>query len=264
MDEQAKQAAIGPMRADFRGPPQFSDVAAERRYRLERLAAAFRLFGHFGFDEGVAGHITVRDPEEPSHFWVNPLGVHFSRIKVSDLVRIDDRARIIDGQGPINIAAFMIHAAIHAARPDVIAAAHAHTLHGRSFSSLGRPLLPITQDACAFYGDHAIFSGYSGVVDERGEGVAIAKALGPHKAVILQNHGLLTVGHSVDAAAWFFISMERCCQVQLLAEAAGTPTVIADAIAVKARDFIANDLAAWASFKPLYDFITAREPDLFD
>ena len=108
----------------------------------------------------------------------------------------------------------------------MIAAAHSHSIHGKSWSSLGRLLDPITQDACAFYDDHALFDDFTGVVLDLEEGKRIGHALGDRKAVILRNHGLLTVGHSVDEAAWWFITMERTCQAQLLAEAAGTPVLI--------------------------------------
>ena len=109
----------------------------------------------------------------------------------------------------MNTAAFAIHSAVHAARPDVIAAAHSHSIYGKSWSSLGRLLDPLTQDACAFYDDHALFDDYTGVVLDPEEGKRIAHALGERKAVILRNHGLLTVGHSVDEAVWWFITMER-------------------------------------------------------
>lgn len=207
-------------------PPQFDDARAERRHRKERLAAAFRLFGRFGFDEGVAGHITARDPEHADRFWVNPFGVSFKQIRVSDLICVDDRGEVVDGRRPVNRATFAIHSQVHAARPDVVAAAHAHSVHGKAWSSLGRTLDPITQDVCAFYGDHSLFDDYTGVVLDLEEGKRIAHTLGDGKAVILRNHGLLTVGHSVDEAAWWFITMERSCQTQLLAEGAGTPVPI--------------------------------------
>ena len=131
----------------------------------------------------------------------------------------------------MNTAAFAIHSAVHAARPDVIAAAHSHSLYGKAWSSLGRLLDPLTQDACAFYDDHALFDDFTGVVLDQSEGKRIAHALGDRKAVILRNHGLLTVGHSVDEAVWWFVTMERTCQAQLLAEAAGTPILIDDDVA---------------------------------
>ena len=96
------------------------------------------------------------------------------------------------------------------------------------------------------------------------EGKRIAHALGDHKAAILRNHGLLTVGESVDEAAWWFITMERSCQAQLLAEAAGTPIIIDDEGARYTRDFSASPYSGWLSFQPLWDEICRSDPDLFD
>ncbi len=244
--------------------PVFDDVDAERRHRKERLAAAFRLFGRFGFGEGVAGHITVRDPEFPDRFWLNPFGVDFRLISVSDLVCVDHDANIVHGDYAINQAAFAIHSQIHAARPDVIAAAHTHSMHGKAFSSLGQPLDPITQDSCAFYGDHVLFDDFTGVVLDPLEGKRIAHALGDNKAAILRNHGLLTVGQSVDEAAWWFITMERTCQAQLLAMAAGEPVLIDADAAEVTHSVVGNAFAGWFSFQPLYSVIARDEPDLFD
>ena len=121
----------------------------------------------------------------------------------------------------LNKAAFAIHSRIHVARPDVVAAAHAHSVYGKTFSAFGKKLDAITQDSCAFYDDHGLFDDYTGVVNETSEGDRIAAALGDKKAAILKNHGLLTVGGSVEEAAWWFISMERCCQSQIMAEWTG-------------------------------------------
>jgi ribulose-5-phosphate 4-epimerase/fuculose-1-phosphate aldolase len=242
--------------------PEFERVEDERRYRKQRLAAAFRLFGHFGFDEGAAGHITARDPERLDHFWVNPLGMNFKEIRVKDLLLVNERGDVVEGDWPLNQAAFVIHSHIHAARADVVAAAHAHSVHGKAWSSLRRPLDPLTQDACAFYGDHAVFDDYTGVVLDHEEGKRIAHALGDAKAVILANHGLITVGRSVDEAAWWFITMERSCQAQLLAEAAGTPVLIdADQAEKTARQV---GRSGWLSFQPLYRWIVTQQPDLLD
>src|SRR5471030_712829 len=208
------------------GPPQFATPAEERLHRKRVLAAAFRLFSRFGFDEGVAGHITARDPERLDHFWVNPFGMHFGQIRASDLILVNHQGEVVEGKYPVNGAAFAIHSRVHAARPDVIAAAHAHSLNGKSWASLGRLLDPITQDACAFYEDHGLFDDYTGVVYETSEGDRIANVLGNRKAVVLRNHGLLTVGQTVDEAVWWFITMERSCQAQLLASSAGEPVLI--------------------------------------
>ena len=110
----------------------------EQLFRKQRLAAALRIFGRFGFDEGVAGHITVRDPLDPETFWVNPMGRSFKMMRVSDLIRVDHDGNIVEGNGILNGAAFTIHSQIHAARPDVTAAAHAHSIYGKAWASLGR------------------------------------------------------------------------------------------------------------------------------
>lgn len=140
----------------FPSAPKFTDKYKERDYLKGRLAAAFRIFGKYGFDEGVAGHITLRDPVDPKTFWVNPFGVAFSLIRKSDLIQVNYQGKIIDGGEVrlLNAAAFMIHGAIHGARPDVLCAAHSHSIYGRSFCTLGRKLDMITQDSCSFYDVH--------------------------------------------------------------------------------------------------------------
>lgn len=245
-------------------PPVFDSPEAERLHRKQRLAAAFRLWARFGYDEGPAGHITARDPVRPDHFWVNPFGVHFSQISVSDLILVNHDGEVVEGDMPVNRAAFAIHSAIHAARPDVHAAAHCHSVHGKAFSALGRLLDPLTQHACAFYQDHALFDDYTGVVLDVEEGKRIAYALAGNKAAILRNHGLLTVGQTVDSAVWWFIAMDRSCHAQLLADAAGPTRPIDHDDAVLTHSQVGSELAGWFSFQPMYDMIVAQEPDLLD
>ena len=244
--------------------PTFASPAEERQYLKQRLAAGFRLFGRFGFDEGVAGHITARDPERPDHFWVNPFGMSFKQIRASDLILVDHAGTIVEGDWPLNQAAFAIHSRIHAARPDVIAAAHSHSVHGKAFSSLGVLLDPLTQDSCAFYDDHVLFDDFTGVVLDTAEGDRIAGALGQKKAAILRNHGLLTAGASVDSAVWWFITMERTCQAQLLAMAAGKTVSIDHEAATLTHSQVGSEIAGQFSFAPLYEWIVDQEPDLLD
>lgn len=240
----------------------------ERLYRKQRLAAGYRLFARNGFDMGGAGHITARDPEWTDHFWVNPFGVHFSRITVSDLMLVSHEGEIVippaRAHASLNQAAFAIHSELHKARPDVIAAAHSHSLYGKAWSALGRPLEPLTQDAAAFFEDHAVFEEFSGVVLDTSEGAKIAATLGPRKAVILQNHGILTVGHSVEAAVWRYLAMENACQVQLLAQAAGPTRPMPDAVARHTAAQVGGEIGNFYAFQPYWDVVTAEEPDLFD
>jgi ribulose-5-phosphate 4-epimerase/fuculose-1-phosphate aldolase len=245
-------------------PPVFATAEEERKHRKQRLAAAFRLFSRFGFDEGVAGHITARDPERQDHFWVNPFGMHFGQIRASDLILVNHQGEVVEGKYQVNVAAFAIHSRVHAARPDVVAAAHAHSMYGKAWASLGRLLDPITQDACAFYEDHGLFEDFTGVVYETSEGERIAQALGNYKAAILRNHGLLTVGQTVEEAAWWFITMDRSSQAQLLAEAAGKPVKIDHASALATRETVGSHFAGWFQFQPMLARIVREEPDLLE
>jgi ribulose-5-phosphate 4-epimerase/fuculose-1-phosphate aldolase len=150
------------------------------------------------------------------------MGVHFGMLKASDMVHINEDGQVIGGNRvAVNAAGFTIHAAVHKARPDVDAACHAHSKFGKAWSTFGKPLDMISQDACIFYKDHSVYSDFGGVVFEDDEGARIAKALGPkNRSVILQNHGLLTAGGTVDEAAYLFSLMERTCEIQLLVESA--------------------------------------------
>ena len=206
----------------------------------------------------------LRDPELHDHFWVNPMGKSFKQMTVSDLLLVSHTGEVVEGSGLLNGAAFTIHSQIHMANPKITAAAHSHSVYGKAFSSLGKTLDPLTQDSCAFYDDHVLFDDFSGVVLDNTEGEKIAAALGDKKAAILQNHGLLTVGDSVDAAAWWYITMERSCQAQLMAEAAGTPKLIEHEVALHTRGTVGSPLAGWFSFQPLNDVILAEQPELLN
>jgi ribulose-5-phosphate 4-epimerase/fuculose-1-phosphate aldolase len=249
----------------YRQMPTFDSFEAERLHRRQRLAAGFRLFSKFGFEEGLAGHITARDPEWTDCFWVNPFTMPFSHVRASDLILVNHEGEVVDGKWPVNAAAFAIHSQVHQARPDCVAAAHSHSVHGKAFSSLGMLLEPLTQDSTAFYDHHSLFDDSTGVVLDIEEGKRIAHALGENKATILRNHGLLTVGTSVDTCVWWFITMERTCQAQLLAMSAGAPRVLIDPAQAKETSMqVGNEVAGWLSFQPLFDRIVREQPDLLD
>ncbi|HSG88029.1 MAG TPA: class II aldolase/adducin family protein [Pseudomonadales bacterium] len=242
-----------------------TDIEAERLYRKQRLAAGLRTLGRLHLAEGVAGHVTVRDPEFPDRFWVNPFGHNFKLMTVSDLICVDHHGEVVVGDRPVNTAAFAIHSELHKARPDVMAAAHSHSMYGRTFSTLGKPLKMITQDATAFYNDVALCNEGSGaVVVDTAVSAKMAAALGSKKALIHQNHGLITTGGSVDAAVWWFIALERCCQSQLVAESAGTPIEIPEDLCVSGFEAQGTDRAGWFQFQPLWDELVAREPEFLN
>ncbi len=254
-------------RAIFDYPGPQATFAAERLFRKQRLAASLRLFGKYGFDQGAAGHITARDPEWTDHFWVNPLAVYFGHIRVSDLLLVSHTGEVVQGNRPVNKAAFAIHSALHKARPDVVAAAHAHSVYGKAWSVFGRPLDPLTQDSLFFYEDQALYDDYQGVVVTTEEGDRIAQALGDKRTVILRNHGHLTVGASVEAAVWRYIAFEDAARVQLLVEQTGQkPHHVPREVATFTRGQFnrGGQDTAWFSFGPLWDLITREQPDLFD
>lgn len=238
-------------------------IEHERTWRKQRLALAFRIFGRLGFDEGVAGHITARDPEHPDRFWVNPFGLSFKLITADDLLLVDHRGEVLEGAWPVNRAAFAIHAGIHAARPDVVAAAHSHSRFGRAYSTLGRTLEPLTQDSCIFYEDHVLFDDYTGVVNDPEEGKRIAHAMGAHKAAILRNHGILTVGQTIEEAIFWYVTLERTCEVELLARAAGETLPIEPEVARQTAAMVGSHAAGWFSGQPLFDWIAEVEPDAY-
>lgn len=234
----------------FPMPPSFDDVAEERQYRKQCLVDALHILGGLGFAEGAAGHITIRDPEHPDSFWVNPFGLAFTVVEVDDLIEVSHDGEILTGNRPLNNAAFAIHGAIHAARPDVMAACHTHSIYGKSFSSLGKPLDMISQDTCMFYEDHALHADDGGaIVTDADAGHRLAASLGSNKALIHQNHGIITVGETVDEAAWWFIALERACQSQLLADAAGTPKVIPHEFAKYTYEQSGYPFAGWFQFQ---------------
>jgi ribulose-5-phosphate 4-epimerase/fuculose-1-phosphate aldolase len=250
-------------------PPTHDSVDAERAHRKARLTAAYRIYSRLGYDHWVAGHITVRDPEHADRFWVARFGRSWRHLQVSDLLLVDFDGAIVEGDGPLNGAAFAIHSEVHRARPDVVAIAHAHTTFGRAWSATGRLLEPISQDACAFYEDHAVFDDYTGVVYDPEEGSALARALGPRKALLLEHHGLLTVGETVDEAAFWLHLLERCCEAQLLMTSlppgpGGRPQYRAldDETAKRTWEQVGQHHHGWMGFQPLYEEVVAAEPDL--
>jgi ribulose-5-phosphate 4-epimerase/fuculose-1-phosphate aldolase len=205
-----------------RRPPVFTDPADERRHRIERLAGACRVFGGRGFSEGLLGHMTVRDPQNPDQFWANPMGVSFNQMRTSDIVLVDHSGSLIRGSKPVNPVGVLLHAAIHRAHPEIVAVCHAHSVYGSAWSAFGRPIDPITQDTAIFFDDQAVITEPRVALDAASAD-QFAAAFAGKRTGIQSGHGLFTTGSTLDEAAWRFITMDRACQVQLLAEAAGKP-----------------------------------------
>jgi len=267
--QDATRSIYHPRQAEVIYPeiPSFDDPAQERRHRKERLVAACRAFAQHGFDYGFAGHLTVRDPEHPELYWTNPMCVHFSQVKVSNLILADHQGRVVEGEYAINRAGFVLHAAVHEAHPDIVAMCHAHTVYGTAFASLGRELEPISQDAAAFFEDHVVIREEAGqVAVEEKAGMAVCDWFKGVKAAIHQNHGLLTASrHSIESAAFWFIALERCCQQQLMIEATGIkPVLVPPDRSRYSREHVGSEYIGWLHFQPIWDQLKNTQPDMFD
>ncbi|UED87489.1 class II aldolase/adducin family protein [Streptomyces profundus] len=229
-----------------------AEPSAERLARQRSLLRGLRLLSRLGMTEGIAGHITVRDPDLPDHYWVNPFVVDFSAVTAADLQLFGPDGQIVQGEGRLNPSVHPLHGELHRARPDLAAFVHSHSMYGKTWSALGRLLDPITQDACAIYRRHAVYRNFRGLISEVEEGKEISAAYGDNTGLILVNHGFLAGGGSVEEAIWWFVVMERCAQSQLLAEAAGTPLLIDEEVARATGDTLASAEYAEIQFENLY------------
>jgi ribulose-5-phosphate 4-epimerase/fuculose-1-phosphate aldolase len=247
--------------------PVFPTHAEERQYRKERLVAACRAFALHNLDYGFAGHLTIRDPEFPELYWTNPMCVHFAQVKMSNLILANHSGKVVEGKYAVNRAGFVLHAAVHAENPDIVAMCHAHTVYGTAFAALGRPLEPYTQDACAFFEDHVVITDEAGqVAVEEKAGVSVCSRFKGVKAVIHQNHGLFTSSrHSIESAAFWFIALERCCQQQLAIEATGHKPIMVPPLSARySREHVGSDYIGWLHFQPIWEQLVATQPGMFE
>ena len=193
---------------------------AEWRARVD-LAAAYRLTDHFGMTTLVYNHITARVPGTDDQFLINEFGLGYDEVTASNLVKINLDGKVLDeGDHRINIPGYIIHSAVHAARHDVNCVMHTHTPYGMAVSALEEGLLPLQQDTYRFH-ERIAYHEFEGLAVDADERERLVTDLGDKSAMILWNHGLLTVGATV-AEAWNTMwQLERACQVQVLAQSAG-------------------------------------------
>lgn len=204
---------------------QVSEAEWEQRVHL---AAAYRAVAMFGWDDLIFTHISARVPGEENHFLINAYGMMFDEITASSLVKIDHQGKkVMDSPYGINPAGFVIHSAIHEARPDAICVLHLHTAHGVAVASQQKGLLPISQQAMVVLASLA-YHGYEGIALNDDEKPRLVKDLGDKHFMILRNHGLLTVADNIPDAFVFMYLLERACEVQILAQSGGTPLVEID------------------------------------
>ena len=190
-------------------------AAEERERRKQQVALGYRILSSQRWGDMGDGHISARDPERTDCFWLLGYLIPYNEATVKDLVLVGPDGELVEGEGFTNPAAYYIHHPILMARPDAVSAVHVHTHWGTPFSAEVRMLEPITQEACAFYEDHALFDDEEVQVQDVDGGKRIAEALGDKRAVILRNHGLLTVGESVADAVASFVMMERVAEAHM-------------------------------------------------
>jgi len=220
----------------------------------ERLVDAGRVLALEGQGDYVAGHVSVRLPDQPDRFLMKPAGIGLEEMRPDNIITVDIEGRRIDGTMPRHNEVF-IHSEVLRARSDVNAVVHTHPIHAVAFSSLGKPLLAVGNDASWFVGRLPIFSETTDLIVDAPRGKAVARCLGPQAALILRNHGIVTAAASLEEAVWVALKLEKACRMQLLAESAGGPKLVVegDDLAKKAKRSNRGDL-----HRNVFDYLVRR------
>jgi ribulose-5-phosphate 4-epimerase/fuculose-1-phosphate aldolase len=227
------------LKPDAGGPATDAVEALDERALRIELAASYRLVALYGMDDTVFTHITARVPGDSHHFLINPLGLLWEEITASALVRIDLDGNVIDPPGAVvNYPGFVIHSAVHAARRDVVCVMHTHTVAGIAVAATKAGLLPISQHAMEFYNRLGVHD-YEGIATDLDERARLVRDLGPHSAMLLRNHGLLTCGASVAEAFHVMYYLEQACRAQVAAASMGELRLVPPPVAEHAaRQFL--------------------------
>ena len=222
-----------------------------RTARKRELALGYRIFAALGWGDLGDGHISARDPERTDCFWLLNINTPFAQASADNLVLIGPDGELAEGDGGVNWPGYFIHRPIHATRPELISVAHTHTPYGTPFSAQAQLFAPITQEACVFFEDHALFDDEEVQAQSAECGARIAAALGPCRGVVLRGHGLLTVGASIKEAVAWFVMMERVAEAHLKVR---TPRPLSAAAARIAK----ADLATEQQARSIFDFLAGH------
>lgn len=197
-----------------------SSISQERSDRKTKLAATLRVFAGLGYEYGHYGHLTVRDPGDEERYWVNPLAVAFGRTSVSDLVLVDAEGTVLDGNA--QIGGFVGQHEIHRARPDAVAVFHVHSPYAQIWASRPRPFEPLNTDSAVIDSVQAVHDPLDSANWIEGVAPTRAQSLGPHAKILIQRgHGVVTLGRSVEEAAFLHIAAERAAHANLTLAATG-------------------------------------------
>jgi ribulose-5-phosphate 4-epimerase/fuculose-1-phosphate aldolase len=243
-----------------------NDVAmteAEWRMRVD-LAACYRLIAHYDMDDLFATHISARVPGKEEHFLINPYGVHFSEVTASNLVKVNLDGEIIDDTDHvINPAGFVIHSAIHGARPDAKCVLHTHTVAGMAIATMEDGLKPIFQKATRYH-KRLAYHDFEGKAQDLDERARLVRDLGDKNYLILRNHGLLVCAPTIGQAFKEMYAMEKACKTQLAVMAAGgKPVPLSDSLLEHTARQFENDAkvtkerpSGWESLKKMLDRVS--------
>lgn len=213
------------------------NMDAEQECR-QRLAACYRMFAHFGWDEMLANHITLKVPGEDNAFLINPYGLHFSEVKASNLIKVDiDGNKLTDSPYAVNKAGFVQHSLFHRELPDVHAIIHTHTTATMAVASLEGGLRPTNFYSATLY-PQISYHKFEGVTVREEEGPRFMESLNGRRILMLENHGPVVMAGTLEQAMATYWMLQRACEIQLAAHSAGNPIVIPDeVVAVHLRDF---------------------------
>ena len=240
--------------------PNVRDQVSEEEWQIRvDLAAFYRLAAHYGWTDSIYTHISARVPGDDDHFLLNPFGFMFEEVTASSLVKIDtDGRQVMDSPFDVNGAGFTIHSAVHMARPEIACVAHTHTRCGMAVSAQAEGLLPLTQNAMMFYGDHLAYHDYEGIAFDLDERARLQADLGERYAMILRNHGLLVCGRTIGEAFEILQNLELACAAQIDAQSGGALTQPASQVcAHTASQFWSGDepfgTRSWPAMRRLID-----------
>jgi L-fuculose-phosphate aldolase len=196
--------------------------------KLKRLLAeAGRVLAHEGQGDYVGGHVSLRLPDQPDHFLMKPAGIGLEEMTPDNIVTVDIEGNKVAGSAARHNEVY-IHSEVMRTRPDVQAVIHTHAMYAVVFSSLGKPLLPVSNDAAFFARGLPVFAETTDLIVTSARGRAVARTLGQHGALILRNHGIVTAAPSMEEAVFLALKLNQACHHQVLAEMAGGPVLVGE------------------------------------
>jgi len=215
-----------------------------------------------GLDEGVSGHITLRDPNDPDCFYVNPFGYLFEEVTPANIIKVNKKGEVLEGEHPVNVTGFCIHEAIHHIRQDINCVVHTHAPWGTSFSGLDQELRPLDQNSCMFFNNLAYYEEYNGPVNDGDDAKRLSEELGDKDAIILRNHGTITCGEDIEKATILMLSLERACRLNVLAASAEKVRLIPPEICEDTKDWISNPIGLRMEYQAMMRKVERRFPEL--